>query len=123
MPGQDAFNGESLTFQTSLRDPIRSLRVLVAERFTCCVGQVRLLLEVPVQGHTRLSELDCRVAEHLNCGPGEAPKAAGGRDYITLAMQDGRTLREYGYRRGYSPTGRRIAVITDSDATRHILHL
>ena len=40
-------NGLPLTFRVSTRWPIRALRVLVAEHFGCCLGQVRLLLDPP----------------------------------------------------------------------------
>ena len=115
-------NGETLIFHASAQDNVRSLRVAVAEHFMCCVGQVRLFLEVPTLGLQHLSDLACRVAEHLGCSQEGIPQAAGDSKRLTLPLKDSLSLHDYGFRKGRSPTGRMSVVIAASDAIGHVLN-
>ena len=115
-------NGESLTLRASLREPIRCLRLTAAEHFGCCVGQIRLLIEVPLAGHALHPELLDRVAEHLGCSPEGVPTHAGGRDHVTLALADRRPLLDYGGLAGGGQGGHLCVVLCDSDAVGHVLH-
>ena len=115
-------SGETVIFHASAQDRVRSLRVTVAEHFICCVGQVRLFLEDPALGQRHLSDLACRVAEHLGCSQEGIPQAAGDSTRITLPLKDGLSLHDYGFRKGRSSIGRMRVVISDSDAIGHVLN-
>ena len=115
-------SGQPLTFRISTRWPVRALRVLVAEHFACCVGQVRLLLETSLEGLTLHSALLGRIAEPRNCSPDGVRPAAGNRDLITHALRDKLSLHDYGCRADGRVAGRLCAVINDSDAVGHCLH-
>ena len=115
-------NGGSHTLRASLRDPIRCLRLAAAEHFGCCVGQVRLFIEAPLSGHALHPVLLDRVAEHLGCSPGRVLTDAGGRDHVTLALADRRSLLDYGCLAGGGQGGHLCVVLCDSDAVGHVLH-
>ena len=117
-------SGESRVFHGATLGKVRSLRVTIAEHYMCCVGQVRLLLEVTLHGRHGLEhhgELADRVAAHLGCSPEGIPLAAGDVEQLTLPILDGLTLWNYGYRAGHSPPGRMSMLIADFDAVGHVL--
>ena len=115
-------NGDSLTLRASLHDPIRRLRMAAAEHFGCCVGQVRLLIDVPLAGLVRHPALLDRVAEHLGCSPAMVSNSVDGRAHVTLSLADRRSLHDYGCRDGGHQAGHLCVILCDSDAVGHVLH-
>ena len=123
----------SCTVLCAATDRVRSLRVTIAEQEGCCVGQVRLSLEVALHGRdpadTRTdtwrglenhAELTARVIEHLGCSPCGLTLAAGDVLQLALPVRDGLTLRHYGYRNGLSPPARMLLLLSECDAVGHV---
>ena len=87
-------SGGTLALRASTAEPIRALRLAAADNLGVCVGQVQLLMEIPVSGHAPLAPLERRLAEHLGCSPRRIRSTAGTRRFTTLALTDGLTLRD-----------------------------
>ena len=95
-----SLGGESYVIRASARGRVRALRLTLAERHGCCVGQVALFLEVGLHGGRGLvpdGELAIRIALHLGCSPFNIPVAAGNASHVTLPVLDQLTLWHYGY--------------------------
>ena len=111
--------GESYVIRVAARERVRALRLTLAERHGCCVGQVTLFLEVGLYGDRGLvldGELAVRIAIHLGCSPINIPAAAGNASHVTLPVLDRLTLWHYGYLVGRPSPGRLTLVVNRCDA-------
>ena len=111
--------GESYVIRAAAREKVRALRLTLAERHGCCVGQINLFLEVGLSEDGRRAldgELGIRIASHLGCSPIDIPTSAGGASHITLPVLDRLTLWHYGYLIGRPSPGRLSLVVCRCDA-------